>query len=80
MRQAMRRAWPGVLFAAALIAIAAQGHAQQPPGEDAAVLSADRALGDAMRAGDKSVTRRLLSLQFTYADENGKILRSQGVS
>ena len=41
MRQVMRRAWPGVLFVAALVAIAAQGQAQQPPGEDAAVLSAD---------------------------------------
>jgi Domain of unknown function (DUF4440) len=73
MRRAMRRAWPGVLIAAALIAIAAEGRAQQPPGEDAAVLTADRAFGDAMRGGDKSAARRLLSLQFTYADETGKI-------
>jgi len=73
MRRAMRRMWPGVLIAAALIAIAAEGRAQQPPGEDAAVLSADRSLGDAMRGSDKSAARRLLSLQFTYADETGKI-------
>jgi len=38
-----------------------------------AVLAAERSLGDAMRNGDKSAARRLLSLQFTYADENGKV-------
>ena len=73
MRRAMRRVWPGLLIAAALIAIAVEGRAQQPSGEDAAVLSADGALGDAMRGGDKSAARRLLSLQFSYADETGKI-------
>jgi hypothetical protein len=70
---AMRRVWPGLLIAAVLIAITAEARAQQPPGEDAAVLSADTALSDAMRDGDKSAARRLLSLQFTFADENGKI-------
>jgi hypothetical protein len=70
---AMRRVWPGLLIAAVLIAITAEARAQQPPGEDAAVLSADTALSDALRDGDKSAARRLLSLQFTFADENGKI-------
>jgi len=43
------------------------------PVEDAAVLAADGALGDAVRAGDKSIARRLLSLQFTFIDDDGKI-------
>jgi hypothetical protein len=37
------------------------------------VLEADQALGAAMRGDDKSVARRLLSLQFTFVDANGKI-------
>ncbi len=78
MRRAMRRVWPGLLIAAALIAVTAEGRAQQPAGEDAAVLGADAALGDAMRGGDKSAARRLLSLQFTYADETGKIHERKG--
>jgi Domain of unknown function (DUF4440) len=72
-RRAMPRAWLGAMLAAAFIAIAAGVSAQQAPGEDAAVLTADTALGDAMRASDKSSARRLLSLQFTFADEDGKI-------
>jgi len=36
------------------------------------VASADRALADAMRSGDRSVARRLLSLEFSYTDEAGK--------
>ena len=71
---AIRRATQlGALVAAALLAVAVEARAQQVPGEAAAVLSADAALGDAMRGGDKSAARRILSLQFTYADENGKI-------
>jgi hypothetical protein len=73
IRRVLRRVWPGALLAAALIAGAAEARAQQAPGEAAAVLTADTALGDAMRADDKSAARRLLSLQFTFADENGKI-------
>jgi hypothetical protein len=69
----VQRIWRGALIAAALLAVAAEAGAQQAPGEAAAVLSADTALGDAMRGGDKSAARRILSLQFTYADENGKI-------
>jgi len=37
------------------------------------VLEADKALGAALRGDDKSVARRLLSLQFTFVDANGKI-------
>jgi hypothetical protein len=73
IRRAVQRIWRGALIAAALLAVGAEAGAQQAPGEAAAVLSADAALGDAMRGGDKSAARRILSLQFTYADENGKI-------
>jgi hypothetical protein len=37
-----------------------------------AVAAADRALADAMRNGDRSLARRLLSLQFSYTDQAGK--------
>ena len=73
-RSAMRRFWLGALVAGLLIAILAETRAQQAPGEDATVLAGDSALADAMRAGDKSAARRLLSLQFTFVDENGKLL------
>ena len=36
------------------------------------VAAADQALADAMRTGDRSLARRLLSLQFTYTDEAGR--------
>ena len=56
-----------------LTAVLAETRAQPAPDEGAAVLTADQMLADAMRGGDKSVARRLLSLQFTIADEDGKI-------
>jgi hypothetical protein len=37
-----------------------------------AVAAADRALADAMRNGDRSLARRLLSLQFSYTDQAGR--------
>jgi hypothetical protein len=37
-----------------------------------AVAAADRSLADAMRNGDRSLARRLLSLQFTYTDQAGR--------
>jgi Domain of unknown function (DUF4440) len=36
------------------------------------VASADRALADSMRGGDRSVARHLLSLEFSYTDEAGR--------
>jgi hypothetical protein len=69
----MQRFWLAALIAALMIAAAVQLRAQLAPGEDAAVLAADTAFGDAMRAADKSAARRLLSLQFTFADENGAV-------
>ena len=37
------------------------------------MLEADQALGAALRGDDKSIARKLLSLQFTFVDANGKI-------
>src|ERR1700682_3716994 len=73
MRSATQRWWLGLFAAAALIAVFAELRAQTAPSEDALVLEADQALGAAMRADDKSVVRKLLSLQFTFVDANGKI-------
>jgi len=60
-----------VLVAGALIAVLADLRAQTVPGEDQ-VRAADQALADAIRAGNKSIARRVLSLQFSFVDENGK--------
>jgi hypothetical protein len=77
-RVAMQRWQLGVLVIGALIAVLADLKAQpapspSPPGDEAQVLAADAALGQALRAADKSTARRLLSLQFSFVDENGKI-------
>jgi hypothetical protein len=63
----------GVLVAGALIAVRAEPKAEPAPSEAGLVLSADESLGESLRAGDKSIARKLLSLQFTYTDENGAI-------
>jgi hypothetical protein len=77
----MREAtWPAVqrwifvaLGAIVLVAAVMESRAQSPSsGDEALVLSADESLGTAMRAGDKSVARRILSLQFSFVDEDGK--------
>jgi hypothetical protein len=73
MRSATQRWWLGILVASALIAVLAELRAQIAPSEDVLVLEADQALGAAMRGDDKSVARKLLSLQFTFVDANGKI-------
>jgi hypothetical protein len=62
----------GMLVLVVLLAAFARSRAE-PAGEDTLVLAADTSLSDAMRAGDRSVARKLLSLQFTYTDENGEI-------
>jgi hypothetical protein len=73
-RLATQRWWLGLLVGAVLIAVLAQPKAQPAPAsEDALVLAADEALGAAIRAGDKSIARRMLSLQFTFVDEDGKV-------
>ncbi len=63
----------GALIAATLFVGLDEIRAQQSTGEDAAVLTAVQTLGNAMRNGDKSAARELLSLQFTYADEDGHV-------
>jgi hypothetical protein len=73
MRRALQQLGLIVLAAGLLVAAPVPSRAQTASGEDGQVLARDTALGDAMRAGDKSVARKLLSLQFTYADEIGKI-------
>ena len=73
MQSAMQRWWLGVLVGAVLVAILAELKAQPAPSEEATVLAADQALGAAMRGGDSSTVRKLLSLQFTYIDADGKV-------
>lgn len=64
----------GVVAVALLIAIRAETRAQ-PAGEEGLVSIAQKTLTDALRAGDKSAARRVLSLQFTFADEDGKVFQ-----
>jgi hypothetical protein len=71
MRRIMRQWWRIALAAAVSIAVLTEPRAQPAPGDDATVLAADAALSNAMRAGDKSSARRLLSLQFSFVDERG---------
>jgi Domain of unknown function (DUF4440) len=73
MRSATQRWWLGILVASALVAVLVELRAQTAPNEDTLVLEADQALGAAMRGDDKSIVRKLLSLQFTFVDANGKI-------
>jgi hypothetical protein len=77
LRPAMRWGWLGVLVAGILIAAFAaprgEPRAQSIAADEAPVLAADATLGEAMRGGDKSVARRLLSLQFAFVDTDGKI-------
>ena len=72
-RPLLQRFWLGALVAGVLIAVVAEPKAEPAPGEDSLVLAADTTLGEAMRAGDKSTARKLLSLQFTYVDAAGEI-------
>jgi hypothetical protein len=78
----MREApWPAVqrlilcaLGAIVLIAVVVESRAQPAPsGDEALVLAADESLGAAMRAGDKSFARKILSLQFSFIDGDGKL-------
>jgi len=73
MRSATQRWLFGIFVASALVAVLVELRAQTAPSEDALVLDADQALGAAMRGDNKSVARKLLSLQFTFVDANGKI-------
>jgi len=76
-RPAMR--WGGLvaLAAGALIAAfalsKAQTKAQPIASDEAPVLAADTALGEAIRAGDKATVRRFVALQFARVDADGKV-------
>jgi hypothetical protein len=64
----------GFVAVALLIAILAETRAQ-PAGEEGLVGAAQKTLTEALRAGDKSAVRKLLSLQFTFVDESGKVFQ-----
>jgi len=77
VRPAVRWSGLAVIVAVALIAAFAlpklQPKARPVAFDEAPVLAADNALAGAMRAGDRKAARRLLTLQFTSADADGKI-------
>jgi hypothetical protein len=85
LRLARQRWWLGALVTSALIGIFAEIKAQPaatppigaaalvPSGDDALALAADAALSTAMRAGDRSAARRLLSLEFSFTDQAGAL-------
>lgn len=76
LRPALHWGWLAAIAVVALVAAfvvsRAQPKAQPVAGDDAALLAAEAALGDALHAGDKAATRRLLALQFTFVDADGK--------
>ncbi len=75
-RAAMYWGWLGALvvgiFVADFVYLKTQSTAQTIAGEEVPVLAADAALGEAVRAGDKTAVRRLLALQFSFIDADGK--------
>jgi len=71
---AVQRWMLGALGAIAVIAVVVESRAQSPSsGDETLVLSGEESLGAAMRAGDKSIVRKILSLQFSFVDEDGKV-------
>jgi hypothetical protein len=75
-RPAVRWSGLGVIAAGLLIAVFAFPKSQpkaRPAALDEVLLAADKALGAAMRTGDRAGARRLLTLQFTFVDADGKI-------
>jgi hypothetical protein len=76
VRPAVRWSGLGVIAAGALIAAFALPKSQpkaRPAALDGIVLAADNALSAAIRTGDRTAARRLLTLQFTFVDADGKI-------
>jgi hypothetical protein len=76
VRPAVRWSGLGVVAAGVLIAAFALPKSQpmaQTPSQDDVVLAADNALEVAMRTGNRAVARRLLALQFSFVDADGKI-------
>jgi hypothetical protein len=47
--------------------------------DEARILSADSVLGDALRSGNRAVARKLLALQFTRVDADGKVYARRDV-
>ncbi len=76
LRPAVKWAWLGAFVAGVLVAAfvvpRAQSQAQAIASDEAPVLATDMALGEAMRAGDRTMARRLLALQFNFVDADGK--------
>ena len=68
-RQAVRRLALALLAASLVTAHIVRTRAQSA---EESVAAADRALADALRTGDRTMARKLLSLQFSYADEAGR--------
>ena len=76
VRPAMRWSGLGVVAAGVLIAAFALPKSQpmaQTATLDEMVLAADNALVAAMRTGNRTAARRLLTLQFSFVDADGKI-------
>lgn len=76
LQPALKWGWLGAfvvgVFVAAFVFPRAQSQAQAIAGDEAPVLAADMALGEAMRAGDRTMARQLLALQFSFIDADGK--------
>ena len=68
-RQAVRRLALALLAASLVTAHIVRTRAQSA---EESVAAADRALADALRTGDRTIARKLLSLQFSYTDEAGR--------
>ena len=68
-RQAVRRLALALLAASLVTAHIVRGRAQSA---EESVAAADRALADVLRTGDRTIARKLLSLQFSYTDEAGR--------
>lgn len=67
--------WLGPVVIAVVIAVFAETRAQPASSEEAFVNAAETKLAGASRTGDKSAARKLLSLQFTFAEESGKVFQ-----
>jgi hypothetical protein len=68
-RQAVRRLALALLAASLVTAHIVRTRAQSA---EESVAAADRALADVLRTGDRTIARKLLSLQFSYTDEAGR--------
>jgi len=72
-RRAARSLGLIVVAVSLVAALLVKTRAEPAAGEETAIIAADTALNDAMRVGDRSLARRVLSLQFTFTDEGGRL-------